>query len=127
MLMSRRTWSYFSLITNGFSPRQATARVGRACPKTIGRGTHAVNDQCILRGTCTGIIGKFGGEQAVVSDAAPVEPSKQWLKPLGMLEQDRNPWRWKRHFDASTPTVAAQCPAHLPGLCRSSPLATAAG
>jgi len=36
---------------------------------------------------------KFGGEQAVVRDAAPVEPSKQWLKPLGMPEQDRNPWR----------------------------------
>jgi hypothetical protein len=42
---------------------------------------------------CTGIIGKFGGEQAVVRDAAPVELSKKWLKPLGMLERDRNPWR----------------------------------
>jgi hypothetical protein len=41
----------------------------------------------------TGIIGKFGGEQAVVRDVAPVEPSRHWLKPLGMLEQDRHPWR----------------------------------
>jgi len=42
---------------------------------------------------CTGIIRKFGGEQTVARDAVPVELSKQWLKPLGMLEQDRNPWR----------------------------------
>jgi hypothetical protein len=56
-----------------------------AMPAQVGQGTHAVNDQCILRITCTGIIGKFGGEQAVVRDAAPLELSKQWLKPLGML------------------------------------------
>src|SRR5713226_407051 len=82
LLSSQRSFEHFLILR---TVRLTALR--RACPKTIGRGTHTVNDQCILRGTCTGIIGKFGGEEAVVRDAAPVEPSKQWLEPLGMLEQ----------------------------------------
>jgi len=35
----------------------------------------------------------IGTQVADALEAAPVELSKQWLKPLGMLEQDRNLWR----------------------------------
>src|SRR6202521_602929 len=84
---------FFNHQRQRFLPSSSHCQSWPSLPQDDRPRDSCVNDQCILRGTCTGIIGKFGGEQAVVRDAAPVEPSKQWLEPLGMLEQDRNPWR----------------------------------